>query len=245
MELCAYVETVNRGAPLLLLLALACGQGAGETKATPAPSTVPSAGSGISAPGEVVGEEAYEGTQFLAIVQRVEKHATWRFDPPNIATTPVDLLIGPATLHVSDGTQLHVPARTRGGNACMEFVHTPQDRDGIAGFPDASDRQVRQHGGFSSRCVIVGRLKAANVVSWFRILKLDGNAALLGRITSTDETTITSDGLTWPVAPGRRLCPGYESIRELMDAARGRGTGVTLDVRTREVTSIHCPPKLF
>lgn len=152
-----------------------------------------------------------------------------------------DVLIGPATFQLADGRRLRVDAKTRGGNTCMQFIKTAQDRRLVTAEPNATDAQVRRAAWFGDPCVIIGQLRAPDQVVWYRVIKAwPDHHARIGSITATDERTVTlADGLTWPVAKTRQFSCGKWS-GSIADAVANWHPTAVLDVRTRQVVRVEC-----
>jgi hypothetical protein len=225
--------------PLLAVMAIAVGC-SNSPSLQSSPSASPSTrGNATATAPAAVGR----GTPFVAALTRVERQPGWQMRPldGSAALAWKDVLVGPALFQLAGGRRIRVVAHTRGGNTCMQFIKTPQDRRLVTLEPNATDAQVRRAAWFSGPCVIIGSLRSPDHLLWYRVIKVSPeHHAEIGRITATDEKTVTvEDGLTWPVDATRSFTCGRYSA-SIADAVAHWSPMAVLDVSTRQVVRVDC-----
>lgn len=185
---------------------------------------------------------------FYGRVIDVDFGSAWSIDPPDVAITPgavAGTTVGPASVVFKDGVRLEVPARTPGGNACIELVRR-DDWEAITGLENPTLEQVRFNN-IPNDCFIYGALAADDTIAWFDIAEYrqgDPTATLLRRpISLADDILVLDGGISFPIAANVQiLCQDVVTVDEYAADLPGRAdrarVGIAID--TGEVASISC-----
>ena len=141
------------------------------------------------------------------------------------------MLVGPADFVLSDGTQVHVPPRTPGGNLCKPLF---RDTSG----PD--------------QCLIIGKFAEEHDAAWYGLLFGEAHAgeATLAHLTAINEATATVSAfhdsvVEFPVAPRVRYegCSGQRDAVVSADEAVVPDAGAVfaiVDLESHELVGIGC-----
>ena len=136
------------------------------------------------------------------------------------------LLVGPATLHLADGTVIDVPAGTPGGNLCEAL-----------GWPDDV---------YEVKCVVVGKFDDHGAAAWFAAggLEVDGESNVqmdVERFEDRDAIVRLGEVLfAVPIRPDATLVcsePGDLSSSPVRVPSRNSGATLNDDFA---VTSVYC-----
>ncbi|MEX0865638.1 MAG: hypothetical protein WD269_12330 [Acidimicrobiia bacterium] len=186
---------------------------------------------------------------FIGRVVSVEFGDEWAITPSDVAVTPgaaAGTTVGPAILHLDDGTTLEVPAGTPGGNGCIELVR-PEDWAAITGLENPTLEQLRRND-IPYDCFIYGALTPGGQVAWFDIAAEyragDPTSKLLRRpVRLVEDSLIVEGDLGFRLAPDVEiLCLNQLTIEEyaadlLEHASR---SVIEISTSTGEITTITC-----
>lgn len=144
-----------------------------------------------------------------------------------------DLLVGPATLTLADGTDVDVAARTPGGNMCPQLDLHQQQPDPP---PDLRPGEI---------CVVVGEYRpGTTTAAWFATLRLSGSEAGYGVSVGTydaNSALVQVDGSTFvrlPLGPDVVIdCFGL-TFAEMLES--GPVVGALVDAAFSRVLLLGC-----
>ena len=157
--------------------------------------------------------------------------------------------MGPATIVLSTGRELLVPAGTPGSINCMKFI-TQADAVRLEGGVYVTlDEFRRMEGGtaYPERCVVLGALDAAGNVAWFQLFPLEGLRIEVGALKRVDNgRAYTTDGFGFPVADAVDIsCDALPEMPSTLDQALvawGQSQAAEVAAATGEVVRVRCLP---
>jgi hypothetical protein len=186
---------------------------------------------------------------FFGRVVSVDFGDEWAIHPSDVAVTPgavAGTTVGPAIIHLDDGTSLELAAGTPGGNACIELARR-EDWGAITGLENPTLEQLRVNG-VQYDCFIYGALHPDGQVAWFDIATEyrdgDPTATLLRRPTlMLDDMVVVDGGLGFRLAADVQvLCldelTAEEYAADLIDLASR--TVIEISTSSGEVTGLSC-----
>lgn len=151
--------------------------------------------------------------------------------------------VGPMDVEMADGSVLHVPAETPGGNACLPLM-TSADRRFATGQArdDIPDEAVVSMAGLSDGCVVIAALDPNGSVARFQILSTDplGRADVGDLVERRRSGYLTGSGFVFDLAPDAEVVCNSEAVDVDSFLEPGRWSAVSVDVESGEIAAIKC-----
>jgi hypothetical protein len=151
--------------------------------------------------------------------------------------------IGPMEMTMTDGTVLHVPAATPGGNYCLLFL-SDEDRLGATGHPPpegVSDAAVKESLNLSDTCVVIAEIGERETVERFEVLptEVDGRAVVGSLVERRGDRYLTGSGYVFEVSPDvAASCGTTRGLDELL--ASDLADEARVDVDSDLIELVHC-----
>ncbi len=187
---------------------------------------------------------------FFGEVESVIQGDGWSFGPTALSQGeppyPTATLVGPATIVLSTGRELLVPADTPGSINCMKFITQADAVRLEGGIPVTLDEFRRMEGGtaYPERCAVLGEIEAAGNVAWFQLFPMEGLRIDVGALKRLDSgMAYTADGFGFLVAGTVDISCDLPDAPSTLDQALeawGESQTAEVGVATGEVIRVRC-----